>query len=232
MDIGSALLPMGIIPALLILYVTLGGYEGKFKEHYIFLTFIGGIAMGTLIYFMESSVFLWMGRNSVYLGILGLLIFSFIFSFFEIMSKLVVLNLPKFQKEEGVILYGASFGLGFASPVGVVIMLIRDVSSLISIQGAYAVITALSVIILSCSTAMWVGTGIKMRQKTKYVMIASLAGLPAWPFIFFSSSVYSAIAAVIYSIFVYISTRNAVRPYMMGRKALKDAHRKKWLRKF
>ncbi|HHH77634.1 MAG TPA: hypothetical protein ENL18_00260 [Thermoplasmatales archaeon] len=230
MDISSALLPIGIIPALFILYVTLEGYEGKFKEHYIFLTFVGGIAMGTLVYFMELW-FLSVFNYGIFIQALDvILVVSLIFSFFESMSKLVVLNLPKFQKEEGVILYGASLGLGFASPAGVI--LLRGVPSLFSPEGAYAATIAISVIVLSCSTAMWVGTGIKMRQKTKYVMIASLAGLPAWPFIFFSSSVYSAIAAVIYSIFVYISTRNAVRPYMMGRKALKDAHRKKWLRKF
>ncbi|NIA11055.1 MAG: hypothetical protein GWP10_15335, partial [Nitrospiraceae bacterium] len=127
MDITSALLPMGIIPALFILYITLEGYEGKFKEHYIFLTFIGGIAMGTLVYFMELW-FLSVFNYGVFIQAIDvILVVSFIFSLFESISKMVVLNLPKFQKEEGIILYGASLGLGFSSPVGVILM--RNVPS-------------------------------------------------------------------------------------------------------
>ena len=230
MDIGSALLPMGIIPALLILYVTLGGYEGKFKEHYIFLTFIGGIAMGTLVYFMEIWV-LSIFNYDVFLQAIDIvLIVSLAFSFFESLSKLVVLNLPKFQEEEGIILYGSALGLGFASPAGVVLM--RGIPSLLSMQGLYAVMISISVLLISCSTGMWVGVGIKIQKKAKYLAIASLAGLFIWPPIFFSASVYAASLAIIYSLFIYLYTRNAVMPYMMGRKALKHAYRKKWLRKF
>jgi len=230
MDINSALLPIGIIPALFILYITLEGYEGKFKEHYIFLTFIGGIAMGTLVYFIELWFLSALNYGVFIQAIDAILLVSIIFSFFENLSKLVVLNLPKFQKEEGVILYGSSLGLGFASPAGVI--LLRGIPSLFSPEGAYATVIAVSILFLSCSTAMWVGTGIKMGQKTRYLIIASLAGLPAWPFLFFRSSPYSAISAAVYSIFIYMYTRKAVKPYIMGRKALKDARIKKRLRKF
>ncbi len=230
MDIGSALLPIGIIPALFILYVTLGEYEGKFKEHYIFLTFIGGIAMGTLVYFMEIWFLTMFNYDLLMQAIDIILIVSFIFSFFESLSKLVVLNLPKFQDEEGVILYGASLGLGFASPFGVI--LLRGTSSLLSLQGLYATVISISVLLLSCSTAMWIGTGIKKRQKMKYLLVASLMGLAVWPAMFFRSSVYIVAAMAIYSLFIYNYTKKAVQPYMLGRKALKDAYRKKWLRKF
>jgi len=230
MDIGSALLPMGIIPALFLLYITLEGYEGKFREHYIFLTFIGGIAMGTLVYFMEIWILTIFNYDVFLQAVDIILIVSFIFSFFESLSKLVVLNLPKFQEEEGVILYGSALGLGFASPAGVILM--RSVPSLISMHGLYAIIISISVLLISCSTGMWIGVGIKIQRKAKYLAVASLAGLFIWPPIFFSASVYAASLAIIYSLFIYLYTKNAVRPYMMGRKALKDAYRKNWLRKF
>jgi hypothetical protein len=78
---------------------------------------------------------------------------------------------------------------------------------------------------------MWIGVGIKIGQKIKYLLLASLAGLVIWPLIFFGTSIYSAIIAIIYSLLVYGYTRKAVQPYMLGRKALREAHRKKWLRK-
>ncbi|RLF63859.1 MAG: hypothetical protein DRN33_03310 [Thermoplasmata archaeon] len=230
MDIGSALLPMGIIPALFILYITLEGYEGRFKEHYIFLTFIGGIAMGTLIYFLEIWVLSIFNYDVFLQAVDVILITSLIFSFLESMSKLIVLNLPRFQDDEGVVLYGASLGLGFASPAGVILM--RGVHSIISMHGLYASLISVSALLISCSAAMWIGLGVKIKKKARYVAIASLVGLFIWPPIFFNSSPYAAVASIAYAIFIYIYTRNSVQPYMMGRKALKEAYRKKWLRKF
>ncbi|MEA2053686.1 MAG: hypothetical protein U9O96_00990 [Candidatus Thermoplasmatota archaeon] len=229
MDIGSALLPIGIIPALFILYFTLGGYENKFKGSYIFLTFIGGIAIGTLVYFMEIW-FLTIFEYDVMLQAIDvILIVSFIFAFFENLTKLVVLNLPKFQHEEGIILYGASIGLGFASPSGAVLM--RNVPSLFSMQGFYVAVLAISILFLSCSTGTWIGVGIKRKQRMKYLAIVSLMGLAVWPIIFFRSSGYVVIIAIIYSAFIYIYTIKAIRPYLMGRKGLKEVYKRKWLRK-
>ena len=37
---------LGIIPALILLYISLKGYEGHYKEKNIFLTFVVGIILG------------------------------------------------------------------------------------------------------------------------------------------------------------------------------------------
>ena len=42
----QASLFLGIIPALILLYISLKGYEGHYKDKTIFLTFIIGIVLG------------------------------------------------------------------------------------------------------------------------------------------------------------------------------------------
>ena len=94
MEITSLLLPLGIIPSLIILYIITGGYEGKFKERYIFISFIAGIVLGAIIYLIEGSTLYSM---PYFIDII--IIYSFLFSFLEQISKFAILNLKKLGNE-------------------------------------------------------------------------------------------------------------------------------------
>jgi RsiW-degrading membrane proteinase PrsW (M82 family) len=233
MDIGSALLPIGIIPALLVLYVTLAGYEEKFKDSYIFLTFIGGIAVGTLVYFMEIWV-LTIFNYEVLLQLIDIiLVLSFLFALFEHLAKLVVLNLPRFQRDEGTVLYGASLGLGFAATSGAVFM--REVDSLLSLEGAYAGLLAIGLMFVSCATTMLLGIGIVRQERMKFLVLAALAGMVMWPPILFAIGYGpngpAAVVGLVYGVGLFSYTRRIIRPYLLGRQALKQVYRREWFKR-
>lgn len=230
MDIGSALLPIGIIPALFILYFTLGGYEEKFQDKYIFLTFLGGIAMGTGIYFVDLWVLSVFNYELLLQSIDVLLVVSLMLAFFEHAGKLVVINLPRFQKGEGTILYGASLGVGFASVAGAVLM--QDVDTLLSMDGGYAAMTAIGVLLTSCATGMTLGMGVTIKSRFRYLALAALAGTVIWPFLLYvigtGPSVYTAVPTATYGVLLYVSVRAKSRPFLLGRKELKAAYRRAW----
>ncbi len=234
MNIGSALLPIGIIPALFILYVALGGYEGKFKEKYIFLTFLGGIATGTGVYLADWLLVIRILNFTVVLQYIEvLLVVSLLLAFFEHAGKLVVLNLPRFQQDEGTVLYGASLGVGFASVAGAILM--RGVDTLFSPAGGYAAATSLGLLLVSCATGMMLGMGVRLKRRFHYLALATLAGTVPWPFLLYvigiGPSVYTAAPALAYGALLFAYVRGRIRPYMLGRQALKEAQRQPWWRR-
>lgn len=231
MDIGSAILPIGIIPALFILYFALGGYEEKFQDKYIFLTFLGGIAIGTGVYLAEYWLVLPVFDFTVLLQAIDvLLLVSLMLAFFEHASKLVVINLPRFQKDEGVVLYGASLGVGFASVAGAILM--RDVETLFSPAGGYAAATSIGLLLVSCATGMVLGMGVRIKRRFRYLALATVAGTVTWPFLLYvivaRPSVYTAAPMLAYGLIVFPYTQSAIRPYMLGRQALKEVQRRSW----
>ena len=50
----QAVLFLGIIPALILLYISLKGYEGLYKDKSIFLTFVAGIILGVIAAFIRA----------------------------------------------------------------------------------------------------------------------------------------------------------------------------------
>ena len=75
---------IGIIPALIILYLGLKGYEGHFKDKLIFLTFIVGIIIGFI-----SAVIELFTRD------IGIITYIILFPVLEQLSKTIVLNLGR-----------------------------------------------------------------------------------------------------------------------------------------
>lgn len=234
MDIGTALLPLGIIPALFILYVTLGGYEDKFKNAYIFLTFIGGIVLGTIIFLMELWWILGLNEEAFH-SVPNIIILSFSFLFLEQIAKLSVLNMRRFQKDEGIPLYGASLGLGFASPSGAVLLGFMShfkimEGSIFSVDGVFLVILAISILLIGCATGIWIGTAVKKKERIKGLLFASLAGMAAWitillqvPFRPVSVYGYGVICIAFgYALFIYFYAYKRTLPFhLLGRKMKK-----------
>ncbi len=241
MDVGTALLPLGIIPALFILYVTLGGYEGKFKNAYIFLTFIGGIVLGTIIFLMELWWILGLNEEALH-SVPNIIILSFFFLFLEQLSKLSVLNMRRFQKDEGVPLYGASLGLGFASPSGAVLLgfmshfKIMD-ENIFSLGGVFLVVLAISLLLIGCTTGIWIGTAVKKKERIKGLFLASFAGMASWIAILLQVplkpvSIYGYVLIAItfcYAILIYIYAYKRTLPFhLMDRKMKKKILEKKF----
>ncbi len=243
MDIGTALLPLGMIPALFILYVTLGGYEKKFKNKYIFLTFLGGIVLGTIIFFIELWWVFGLSERA-YHSVPNIIILSFCFLFLEQSAKLAVLNMRRFQNDEAVLLYGASLGLGFASPSGAVLIGFMDHfgvmdESIFSISGIFLVLLVLSTLLMNCSTGILIGAAVKKRERIKGLFLASLAGTMAWAAVFFQIplepvSLYGNVVICLafgYALFLYPYAYRRTLPFhLLGRKTKKKILEKRFFK--
>lgn len=175
MELNTLLLPLGIIPAIFLLYILIGGFEGKFQERYIFIIFIAGIFMGAIIYLIEGMVvYPIISEENIYLD--TILFFSFIFSFLEQTVKLAFLNIKKFY-DEGLPLYGASFGMGFSSSFAT---LIFGVNLNVSTGNLALIMIPISSILINCSLGILIGTGVKRNSRKKYFFMALLAGIILW----------------------------------------------------
>ena len=94
---------LGIIPALIVIYISLKGYEEYFEERKIFIMFMVGIIAGFIAAIIETLT----------LGI-GIL-FVILFPFLEQLLKTMILNLRRFYMKPDTIIYGLCLGLGFGS---------------------------------------------------------------------------------------------------------------------
>ncbi len=208
MEITSLLFPLGIIPALAILYIIIGKYEGKFKEKYIFLLFIGGIIFGAIIYFVESAAVFSM---QYYIDII--IIYSFLFSIVEQLSKFVILNL-KIIRDDGLPIYGASFGLGFSSTFA---PLFLGKSFELKIENVPLILLPISVILASCAIGILIGAGIKRTKKMKYFSISLFVGMIMWII-----TIIAPIISIIFSLAVFYYIYNKILPFsMLSRKEIR-----------
>lgn len=206
------LLPLGVIPAIIILYFLIGGYEGKYKEKYIFLTFVGGIVFGTIIILMERISF-----PSVYSNVL---LFSFLFSLVEQLSKFIILNL-KILSDAAQPIYGASLGLGFYSSFAAFFVGKLE----INFNAIFLAIFPISALLLSCSLGIILGIGIKKNERGKYFFISLLLGMVLWIAVIFSiKDIYtSSIFSTIYSFAIfYVIWKRYLPMAMLSRKELKN----------
>jgi hypothetical protein len=158
---------LGIIPALILLYVGLKGYEGYYKEKTIFLTFVIGIIIGFIAAMARSFT------------LPLLIIFIILFAFFEQLFKTIILNLGRFHEKKETVIYGLSLGLGFGSVftpfliISVSSLITNDFNSLLLI-----VIGSLGIILFHGSTGLFIGYGIYSRELTKYLFTAIIIQIP------------------------------------------------------
>ena len=99
----QAMLFLGIIPALILLYISLKGYEGIYKDKTIFLTFVFGIIAGFISVLIEYY--------TIGVGILFIILFPLL----EQLFKTMILNIRRLQQKRETTIYGLSLGLGFGS---------------------------------------------------------------------------------------------------------------------
>ncbi|KAA0009545.1 MAG: hypothetical protein FE041_05885 [Thermoplasmata archaeon] len=228
MAVNTLLFPLGIIPSLLILYLVIGKYEGKFREKNVLITFVAGILIGIVIYLIEGMILYPLVMIKEYLYLNFIIIFSFAFSFLEQMAKLASLNLRRFF-DEGTPLYGASFGLGFSSTFAV---LLFGKSFEVTKESMSLFLAPFVVILINCSTGILIGIGIKRNLRIKYLLISTIVSVVTWIVLMVSIAyffvyeygitLYLSIFAMAYSIFIFVIIYKRYLPYsMLSRRELK-----------
>ena len=166
----QASLFLGIIPALILLYISLKGYEGHYKDKTIFLTFIIGIVLG----FIAALVLFF-----TFKGFEGIIIFIILLAFFDQLFKTIVLNLGRLQEKTGTPIYGLSLGLGFGSSFTpfLIIAVSSSFTSDVYVLSLIA-IGSLGIILFHGATGAYIGYGVLSGRLTKYLLTAVIIQLP------------------------------------------------------
>ena len=163
----QASLFLGIIPALLLLYISLKGYGEHYKDKTVFLTFVIGIILGFVAAFVQSFT------------IAGVIIYIILLAFFDQLLKTMVLNIGRFQEKKESPIYGLSLGLGFGSAFTP--FLIIAVNSLIT-SDVYVLsliaVGSLGIIMFHGATGAYIGYGICAGKLIKYLLTAIVIQLP------------------------------------------------------
>lgn len=187
---------LGIIPALILLYIPLKHWHGEFKEKTLFLVFIIGIVIGFLSAVIEIF--------SISVGILSIIMFPLL----EQLFKTMVLNIRRFQEKRSTVLYGLALGLGFGSIFTPVSMLLANTEINSSILVLLSVlIGSIGIIFIQGSTGVIIGYGIYQNKLTKYFLFSLLFHivLTFWFFLtgYFHIEQFQ-VGIIVFGIFSYI----------------------------
>jgi hypothetical protein len=204
---------LGIIPALLILWIGLRGYEGLYKDKNIFLMFIVGIILGFVIALIELF--------TAGVGIIYILLFPVL----EQMSKVIILNIGRFQEKRETVIYGLCLGLGFGSIFTPASLLaiptsVPDIFTMVLI-----VIGTIGIIFFQGAAGALIGYGIYRGQLMKYIVLAVLLEIPITGSVFifeYLQRSYLQSLIVVYGILVFWYVAKYVMPGI-----LEDTERRK-----
>jgi len=201
---------IGIIPALVLLYIGLKGYDGYFKDKLIFLTFIVGIIIGTITVAIEYFT-----RT---VGVFYILLFPIL----EQLFKTIVLNLGRFQEKQETTIYGLSLGLGFGSvfvPASIMGLESLDLTFLAAIIGS------LGLLLFHAGTGVLIGYGVYSKKLPKYLTITILLHLVITTLTLITTltqSSYLQIIFILYGILVFWYAITKIMP-----RILNEAQRRK-----
>jgi hypothetical protein len=190
----QASLFLGIIPALILLYISIKGYEGYYKDKLIFLTFVGGIIAGFISVIIETF--------ASGIGVLFIVLFPML----EQLFKLVILNFSRFQNKKETTIYGLTLGLGFGSIFTPFSMITANVQSTEFLVLISIIIGSFGIILLHGATGVCIGFGITEGKIIKYFIIAILLHVPLTSIIFITTLFniqYLQIGIIIYGVIIY-----------------------------
>lgn len=194
---------LGIIPALLLLWIGLRGYEGLYKDKNIFLMFIVGIILGFIIAILELFT---SGVGEFYI---------ILFPIVEQMGKVIILNLGRFQEKRETVIYGLVLGLGFGSIFTPASLLGVNSANLDFVTFLLILVGTIGIIFFQGASGILIGNGIYRSRLGLYVTIAILLELPITGLIYFSVRIqqeYLQSFIVIYGAFVFWYTLRYVMP--------------------
>ena len=207
---------LGIIPALFLLFISLKGYDGHYKDKNIFLTFIAGIIAGFIAALIELS--------TVTAGFVIIVLYPVI----EQLLKTMILNIGRLQNKSETTIYGLSLGLGFGSiftPVSLIAASIQIADSIVVVS---VIIGSIGIILFHGATGVVIGYGIYQGKLVKYFIFSVLLHLPITGWFFITSYFnieYLQICLVIYGVIVYWYATMKIMPKILtegeGRKRSK-----------
>jgi len=206
----QASLFLGIIPALLLLYIVLKGYEGMYKDKTVFLTFVVGIILGFIAAVVRSFT------------LPGMIAYIVLLAFFEQLLKTIVLNMRRFQRKQETTIYGLSLGLGFGS-VFTPFLIVAGSASIVGDTTAFAAVAAgsLGIILFHAAIGVFIGYGIYEGKLLKFLFIAIGLQLPFnalmdwsrfYPNVYFF---YAQLALILYGLFVFWYVVKKVMPQLL-----------------
>jgi len=215
----QAILFLGIIPALVFLFLSLKGYDGIYKQKTVFLTLVVGIIIGVIV--AVSRLFIYRLPLSIF--------FIVAFAIFEQLFKTIVLNIGRFQRKKETTIYGLTLGLGFGASFTPFLILAGSITEEpnLALYGLILIGT-IGFTLFHASTAAYIGYGIYIGRLTKYLIIAIIIQLPfnlildLARYIKDPFFVYYQIALLLYGLICYIYIVKYVMPNI-----LKDKDRRK-----
>ncbi len=215
----QSILFLGIIPALVFLFLSLKGYDGLYKQKTVFLTLIVGIIIGVIV--AVSRFFIYRLPLSIF--------FIVAFAFFEQLFKTIVLNIGRFQRKKETTIYGLTLGLGFGASFTPFLILAGSITEEpnLALYGIILIGT-IGFTLFHASTAAYIGYGIYIGRLTKYLLVAIIIQLPFNLILDLARYtkdplfVYYQIALLLYGVICYIYIVKYVMPNI-----LKDKERRK-----
>ncbi len=143
---------IGFAPAILLLFFTLQDYtyprveKPYFDDRKMFGLFAVGIALGAVIFVVQRQF-----------PLEGLLIVLF----FEEALKLIILNLPRFQKKVDTSFYGVSLGLGMGSTIALGTITFDLANAPLALGSLFIlIIVSVQLSLLSGATGGTIGIGV------------------------------------------------------------------------
>jgi len=157
--IPESSLLLGIIPALILLFLSIKGWQGKFTEKTLFIMFIVGIIAGFFVAIIQSQI----------IFTIELLI---IYPFIEQIVKTMILNLRRFQGKQETIVYGLGLGLGFGSiyPPASLLLLSSNIDA--SSDVLFILAGSIGLVFLHGISGAIIGYGIYQQKLPKYYIVA------------------------------------------------------------
>ena len=194
-QVPQSLLFLGIIPALILMFISLKGYDGYYKDKTIFLTFIVGLVIGVIAVIIESF--------TVRVG----LVYIALFPVLEQLSKTIVLNIGRFHGKKETPIYGLSIGLAFGSifiPSSLILLNAQGVFDNLTI--AIVLVYALGIILIHGATGVCIGYGVYKYSLFKYLIYAIVLYIPVTALAYISTYAtisYLQIAVLPYGLILY-----------------------------
>jgi len=202
----QTLLFIGIIPALVLLFISLKGYDGYYKDRIIFLTFISGIIAGFI-----SNLIEWF---TIHVGILFIILFPVL----EQLFKTIILNISRFHGKKETVVYGLSLGLGFGSiftPFSIIFTNIQSGNDYLVILVA---IGSLGIILAHAATGIGIAYGVYRYKMSKYLIISIIVYIPVTATIFITSLYnigYLQVVLVAYGLILYWYATKKIMPRIL-----------------